>query len=115
MCRDALRVLLRDETSFARTQIKLAFGPVCEQRPAIRADEDRRRHDGPEHRPVPSAPTRLHQVKRAAPIKLLRALVEAQHGSVRVKRDPAFVAAVSSKVSSCTSFPSWRRTVTVSG
>src|SRR5439155_15295385 len=77
----------RHETSSPFAQIELAFGPVPENRPAIRSDEKGGRNDGAEHRPVPSAPTRLHRVKRAAPIKLLRALAEAQHGSVRVKCD----------------------------
>ena len=82
----AISLLIRYKTPLACAQIKLPFGPMREQRPAVRANEVWR-HDRPEHRPVPSAPTRLHLVKRATPIKLLRALAEAQHGSVGVKRD----------------------------
>ena len=82
----ALRVLIRNESSSACTQIELAFGPVCEHRPALRADDKRRRDNGPEHGPVPAAPTRFHRIKCAAPIELLRAFAQAEHGSVRSKR-----------------------------
>ena len=69
---------LWDEASLARAQIKLSVRCVYEEGPAFGADQKGRRHHRTKHGTIPSTPTRLHGIQRAAAIKLLRAFAEAQ-------------------------------------
>ncbi len=77
----------RHEAALAVAQVERALGPVSEERPAVGADEERRRHHRAEHGAVPAAPGRLHGIESAAAVELLRALAEAEHGAVRAKTD----------------------------
>src|SRR5439155_10515234 len=83
----ASALFARKKAALASAQIELAPRLVHEQRPTVRADEKRNRNRRAVRREKRRDLAVDHPVELVAPVELIRALAQAEHWRIGVKRN----------------------------